>query len=72
MLFENKRRSDINPPVLRSEGEKQSDMIKKNYQETMRNFKNKRENFLNKRELFNYSKTELQNLMNLQCTSLYL
>ena len=39
----------------------------------MRNFKNKRENFLNKRELFNYSKkTELQNLMNLQCTSLYL
>ena len=56
MLFENKRRPDINPPVLRSEGEKQSDMIKKNYQETMRNFKNKRENFLNKRELFNYSK----------------
>ena len=48
--------------MLRSEGEKQSDMIKKNYQETMRNFKNKRENFLNKRELFNYSKTELQNL----------
>ena len=58
--------------VLRLEGEKTEWYDQENYQETMRDFKNKRKNFLNKRELFNYSKTELQNLMNLQCTSLYL